>query len=250
MANVTSASVQAPAPENIGSVGRIFGVLFSPKETFKSIVQRPTWLLPLVLVVLLSLVVIGIFSHRGGWLPYLQKQLANNSQFQQLTAQQQQQRLAVALKYTPPFVYGELLVVVPIVLIVTSAVFLAVFNLVSGTQLKFKTCFAIVSHAWVPGIISGILGIVVMLLKDPATVDLQNIVVANASAFISSDAARWKIMLLSSIDIFSFWEMFLMAVGFGVAAPRKLTTAKAFVSIFVVWLIYVALKVGATAAFS
>ncbi len=249
MATTGTALAQEPQAEP-NSFSRIFGVLLSPKATFESIVRKPSWWLPVVMVVLLSLVVIGIFDKRGGWPYYLQKQMASNSRFQQLTAQQQQQQMAMAMKITPYFVYGEIAVAVPIVIIVVAAVMLGLFNGLHGTQIKFKTALSIVSYAWVPGIITGLLGIVVMCLKDPATVDLQNIVVANASAFISADSARWKMMLLSSIDIFTFWEMFLMAIGFGVAAPRKLSTGKAFASIFVVWLIWVALKVGVTAAFS
>jgi hypothetical protein len=250
MASTTSTSA-AQAPESgTNPFGRIFGVLFSPKATFESIVRTPSWWLPMVLVVLLSLVVVGIFDKRGGWPYYLQKQMATNSRFQQLTPQQQQQQMAMAMKYTPYFVYGEVVVAVPLVIVIVAAILLGLFNGLQGTQIKFTTALSIVSYAWVPGIITGILGIVVMCLKDPATVDLQNIVVANVSAFISPDSARWKIMLLSSVDIFTFWEMFLMAIGFGVAAPRKLSTGKAFASIFVVWLIWVAVKVGATAAFS
>ncbi|MDE3108821.1 MAG: YIP1 family protein [Acidobacteriota bacterium] len=249
---MTSTSVSpAPAPESeSNSISRVFGVLFNPKATFQSIVRRPTWWLPIVLLVVLAMVVVGIFDKRGGWPAYLQKQMASNSRFQQLSPQQQQRQMAVALKYTPPFVYGEVAIAIPVVIVVIAAILLAMFNLLHGTQIKFKTALSIASYAWVPGIISSLLGIVIISLKDPATVDLQNIVVANASAFIASDAARWKVMLLSSIDIFTFWEMFLLAIGFGVAAPRKLTTGKAFVSIFVVWLIWVVVKVGATAAFS
>jgi hypothetical protein len=249
MASTSTTAAQAPEKDS-SSVARIFGVLFSPKATFESIVKRPTWLLPMILFVLLALIVLGVFDVRGGWPPYLQRQLATNSQFQQLTRQQQQQRLALTLKYTPRFEYGAVAVAVPVVIIIIAAVLLADFNLINGTQLKFKTALSIVTYALVPGIILSLLAILVLFLKDPATVDPQNIVIANASAFIPSDAARWKVVLLSSIDIFTFWEMFLMAVGFGVAAPRKLSTAKAFASIFVIWLIWVAVKVGATAAFS
>lgn len=249
MATTSTSPAQAPESGS-NSVSRIFGVLFSPKATFESIVRRPTWWLPMVVLILLSMVVVGIFGKRGGWPPYLQKQLQSNTRFQQLPAKQQQQQLAVTLKYTPPFAFGEVAVVVPLAIVIIAAILLATFNLIQGTQIKYKTALSIVSYAWVPGVISGLLAIVVISLKDPATVDLQNIVVANAGAFISPDAPRWQVSLLSSIDIFTFWEMFLMAIGFGVAAPRKLTTGKAFASIFVIWLVWIAIRVGAIAAFS
>lgn len=249
MASTSTPPAQAPEASS-NSISRVFGVLFSPKATFESIVKRPTWLLPIILLCVLSVAVVGIFDKRGGWPAYFQHQDEASSRFQQLTQQQQQQTLAAQVKYGPKAVYAEVLIVIPLAIVIVASILLAAFNLLHGTQINFKTAFSIVSYAWVPGIISGILGVVILLLKDPATVDLQNIVAANASVLIPSDAARWKVMLLSSVDIFTFWEMFLMAVGFGAAAPRKLSTGKAFASIFVIWLIWVAVKVGATAAFS
>lgn len=249
---VTTSTPPAPAPESESgnSFGRLFGVLFSPKATFQSIVKRPSWWLPLVLLCLLAVTVVGIFDKRGGWPAFFQHQDQASSRFQQLPLKQQQQALATQVKYGPKVVYGEVVIAIPLLIVVVAAILLATFNLVYGAQIKFKTALSIVSYAWVPGIVSGLLGVVIISLKDPSTVDLQNIVAANASVLISPDAPRWQVMLLSSIDIFTFWEMFLMAIGFGVAAPRKLTTAKAFTSIIVVWLIWVAIKVGAVAAFS
>jgi Yip1 domain len=249
MASTSTSPAQAPEKDS-NSVARIFGVLFSPKATFQSIVRRPTWWLPMLLLIVLAILVVGIFDKRGGWPPYFQHQDESSSRFQQLTRQQQQQTLDAQIKYGPKAVYAEVVIVLPLAIVIVASILLATFNLLYGAQIKFKTALSIVSYAWVPGIISGILGVIILLLKDPATVDVQNIVAANASVLISSDAARWKVMLLSSIDIFTFWEMFLMAVGFGVAAPRKLSTGKAFASIFVIWFIWVALKVGAIAAFS
>ena len=50
---VTTAVAPAPGdqePAKIGAVGRIFGVLFSPGETFKDIVRKPSWFAPLVIL--------------------------------------------------------------------------------------------------------------------------------------------------------------------------------------------------------
>jgi Yip1 domain len=248
---MADAVVQAPeAPKTDNAISRIIGVLFSPKATFESIARRPTWLAPVVVMCVLFLGVVGTFGHRGGWLPYFQKQIATNSRMQQMSPEQQQQVLQAQLKYGPPVAYAEAPIVPTLLVVIVAAVFLGVFNGLAGAKLSFKTSMGIVAHAWMANIISGILGIVIVAVKDPATVDLQNIVASNAGAFLSSDSSKWLVSLLGSIDIFSFWTMILLAIGYAAAAPKQLTTGKAFAWIFVVWLAFVVVKVGLVAAFS
>ena len=244
-------AIQAPeAPERVKSIGRLFGALFSPKATFESIARRPTWFLPLLVLSLLSLGVVALFGSRGGWPAYFQKQMATNTRMQQMPPDQQQRVLEQELKYGPPFAYVEVAVIFFVSAVVIAAILLGIFNGLTGTKLGFKTSLAIVAHAWMPGLISGLLGLLIIALKDPSTVDLQNIVASNVGAFVSGDSAKWLIALLSSFDLFSVWMMILMAVGYSAAAPKKLSAGRAFSWIFAVWFVYVLVKVGLTAAFS
>lgn len=243
--------VQAPeAPESVNSISRMFAVLFSPKKTFESVVRHPTWFLPVLLIAVLSLGVVGLFGYRGGWPAYFQKQMASNSRMQQMPPDQQQRVLEQEIKYGPPFAYIEVGIVIFVGAVVIAAILLGVFNGLAGTRLNFKTSLAVVSHAWMTGLVSGILGILIVALKDPNTIDLQNIVASNAGALLSHDSAKWLVALLGSIDLFSFWTMILLAIGFATAAPKQLTTGKAFAWIFVMWLLYVVVKVGLVAAFT
>jgi hypothetical protein len=243
--------VQAPeVPERVNTIGRIFGVLASPKTTFLSIARRPTWLAPVVLLCLLFLAVVAIFSYRGGWPSYFQKQIANNSRFQQMPPDQQQRVYEAQLKYGPWVAYAEAPIVPTLVIVVVAAVFLGVFNGLAGAKLNFKTSLGIVSHAWMANAVSGLLGIVIVAVKDPATIDLQNLVASNAGALLSSDAPKWLTSLLGSIDLFSFWTMILLAIGYAAAAPKQLTTGKAFAWVLVMWLAFVVVKVGISAAFA
>jgi hypothetical protein len=244
-------AVQAPeAPERVNAVGRIFGALFSPKATFESVARRPTWFLPLLILGVLSLAVVGLFGHRGGWPSFFQKQIASNTRMQQMPPDQQQRVLEAQLRYGPPIAYGEAAIIPFLGAVIVAAILLGVFNGLAGAKLGFKTSLGIVAHAWVPGLISGLLGIFIVAVKDPSTVDLQNIVASNAGAFVASDSAKWLIALLGSFDLFSFWFMILMAMGYSAAAPKKLSFGKAFAWILALWLVYVLVKVGATAAFS
>jgi hypothetical protein len=240
----------AETPERVNPIGRIFGVFFTPKATFESIARRPTWLLPVILLCIVSLGVVAAFSYRGGWRPFLEKQLESSSRFQQLPVDQQQRSLDLQLKYATKFAYGEFVVAPFLLVLIVAAVFLGMFNMVIGTQVDFKTSLGVVSHAYLPGLIASLLGILIIFLKDPTTVDFQNLLASNVGAFMPSGSAKWLVTLLGSLDIFSFWGMILMAVGFSAASPKKLSFGKAFGTILFVWLIYVLVRVGISAAFS
>ena len=251
------ASPVTPSPEaapSVSSIGRIFGAIFSPKPTFESIAQRPTWILPLVLISILSVVTIFIFSQRVGWRSFMIRQDQQNSRLQkqmdQMTPEQRDKMLDQQTKIAPIFGYVFGVLGIFIVAVIVAAVLMVAFNVMTGGGIGFTTSLGIVTHSWVPGIIGGLLGILVLFLKDPSTIDLQHLVAANAGAFLSDDAPKWQEALLSSFDLFTFWSMILMGIGYSAANPKKISFGKALGTIVVVWAIYVVCKVGLTAAFS
>src|SRR5580704_17035928 len=94
---------EAPEPqEKVNAFSRVVGAIFSPKPTFQSIVRQPSWLLPTVLLCIVSLAYIFAFGSRpGAWRQYVQGQFDRSSRAQQLTDQQRQAALEIQLKYTP-----------------------------------------------------------------------------------------------------------------------------------------------------
>jgi Yip1 domain len=251
------ASAEAPTPATTGSdssFGRIIGVLFSPKPTFESIVQKPTWVLPLILLAIVSIVLIFIFGQRVGWRDYMIRQDQQNSrtqkQMESMTAEQRENLINTQTKVAPIFAYVAVVLVPFIAAVIVGAVLMLAFNLVHGTKIKFVPSLAIVSYSWVPGLIGGLLGILILFIKDPSTVDLEHLVASNGGAFLSDDSPKWLLMLLTMFDLFAFWNMFLMGIGYSAADPKKLSFGKALATIVGVWLIYVVVKVGLTAAFS
>jgi hypothetical protein len=251
------ASPVTPSPEaapSVSSIGRIFGAIFSPKPTFESIAQRPTWILPLVLISILSIVTIFVFSQRVGWRSFMIRQDQQNSRLQkqmdQMTPEQRDKMLDQQTKIAPIFGYVFGVLGIFIVAVIIATVLMVAFNMMIGGGIGFTTSLGIVTHSWVPGIIGGLLGILVLFLKDPSTIDLQHLVAANAGAFLSDDAPKWQEALLSSFDLFTFWSMILMGIGYSAANPKKISFGKALGTIVVVWAVYVVCKVGLTAAFS
>lgn len=248
MATATVPPIDAPKKGN--SIGRIFGAIVSPKETFASIVRRPSWLAPLILLCVVQIGVTAIFSRRVGWHSLIERQMQQSPRAQQMTPQRRQQQIGVAAKVAPIIGYVGAVVAPFVGALILGAIFLGVFNLLGGLNLDFKTSLGVVAYAWAPAIIAALLGILVLFLKDPSTVDLRNLVAANAGAFLSDDSPKWLTALATSLDLFPFWTMLLMAAGYGAVNPKKVSFGKAFAWILCVWVIYVAIKVGLTAAFA
>ncbi len=245
----TAVSASEP-PERVNPFGRIVGVIFSPKETFESIVRKPTWLVPTILLCVVELCLVGIYGHRAGWRGLVQKQLSNNSQFQELPAADQESRIEVATRIASKVVYAEMIIFPFLAVLFFAGILWVIFNLLVGGKFNFVTSMGIVSHALVPTIIASLLGIVILFVKDPSTVDLQHLVASNAGAFLSNDASKALTAFLRFVDIFLFWEMILLAIGFHAAAPKKVSFAAAFAWIFALWLVAALATTGLVAAFT
>jgi hypothetical protein len=248
MASATLPSAETPEQSN--SFGRIFGALFSPKETFQSIARKPTWLLPVLLLCVVELCVVAVYGHRAGWRGLIEKQMSNSSQFQEAPAAQRERQIEVATKVAPYFAYVEVIIGPFIAVLIFAGIFWLIFNMALGAKFGFKTSMGVVAYGLVPAIIATLLGIFVLFVKDPSTVDLQHLVASNAGAYLPDNSPKWLAAGLRSVDLFLFWEMILMAVGYSAAAPKKISFAKAFASIFALWLVVVLIVVGFTAALS
>jgi hypothetical protein len=236
------------------SFGRIFGVLFSPKPTFESIVQKPSWVLPLILILVVSLTVIFLFGQRVGWRSFMirqdQQSARTQKQMEGMTAEQRQNMIDAQTKWAPIITYPAVVLGTFIYAVIIAAVLMLAFNLIYGTKIGFVPSLAIVSHSWVPGIIGGLLAILILFLKDPSTVDLEHLVASNGGAFLGDDSPKWMVTLLTAFDLFIFWNMILMAFGYSAADPKKISFGKALGTVVGVWLIYVIVKVGLVAAVS
>jgi len=244
------ATASAEIPDRSNSFSRIFGVLFSPKETFQSIVRRPTWLVPVLLLCIVELAIVGTYGHRVGWRGLITKQMSNNSQFQALSPAEQETRIETALKIAPFVAYTEVIIGPFIAVLLFAGIFWLIFNMAVGAKFSFLSSLAVVAYGLVPAILASLVGILVLFLKDPDTIDLQHLVASNVGAYLSSDSPKWLLAFLGSVDIFLFWEMILLSMGYSALAPKKISFTKAFAWILGLWLFVVLIRVGVAAAFS
>jgi hypothetical protein len=240
--------IPQPAPEK-GSFGRLLGAIVSPRPTFDSIARKPGWLLPFLLLLLINIAVVFSFSHRVGWRGLIEKQLASNSQFQQLAPAVQQQRIARAVKLGPMIGYLGGTVGNAVVLLLVAGIFLVAFNVVFGSGIKFRQAFGITTHAFLPGVLKGLLALVIVWVRPPEGIDLQHLVMSNVGAFLPAGQPVWLQTLGNSLDVFVFWIIALLAMGFAAASSsRKVKFGSALAVVVVIWLVFLLGMVGILAA--
>lgn len=240
---------ESTGPESAG--GRLVGALFSPRATFESVVRKPTWALPLLLVMAISVSVVFSFSHRVGWRGFMEKQFARSSRVAQMSPQQQNVLLDRQVRMAPYLGYAGSTVGTLLIVLVVAGLLLGAFNIIFGTTISFKQSLGITTHAFLPGVVKGILSLVVIWAKPPEGIDLQNLVMSNAAAFLPASAATWMKTLFTMFDLFAFWTVALLALGYAAAgSSRKLRVGSALAVIVGLWLIWVLGVTGITALFS
>jgi hypothetical protein len=225
-------------------MARVIGVFFSPHPTFADIARRPSWIVPVVMLSIISTGICLMLAQKVNWENVAAKRIDQGPQAEQLKPEERQQRIALGVKISRIALYvagpaGNLIAVA-----FFAAIFLGAFNLFAGAGVRYGTAMGIVSHAFVPTFISGILGIVVLAVKTPDTLDPEHLLATNLGEFLSGDAPKWLVKAAASVDIFVIWILALIAIGFAAAAPKKVSTAKAMSIVFGIYVAYRLIVVG------
>jgi hypothetical protein len=234
------------APEGqaeIGAVSRMAGALVNSKRTFADIARRPTWLAPFLVLSLLSVIVGGLLGQKTDWRSFFERQMSQNSRFDQMPQSQKDQILESQVKYAPKisFVFG--LIGVASVILMVALVYWGAFNLFTGAGLGFKASFGIASHAFLPSIIGSLLAIVILLIKPRGDVDPEHFLASSVAAFLPDGSPHWLESLGQSLELFWIWTLALVAIGFSAANPKKIKPTGAFLTVFGIWGVWVLGKV-------
>jgi hypothetical protein len=243
--------LEQPQPvARLSPAARITGVLFNPQATFVDIVAAPTWIVPLVLLTLLSLISVVCLNQRMDWRQFAAQQLDKSPRAADLSADQKEKQIDAIAKFAPISAYVFGVPAVAVVIVLSAALLLAAYNLLAGANVRFVTAMAIVSHAFLASLVSTVIFLLVIFLKPRGTIDIENPVATNLGVLVAEDAPKWLMKLAVSIDIFSFWIIILIATGFAAANPRKLTFGSSLAIVGGMWALYVVLRVGAAWIFS
>ena len=223
----------------MGEGGRIMGVFLDPKKAFASIAARPTWIVPIILMIIVGLAFVFLFTSRVGWDRYFHQIAETNSRMQQMDAQTRESTIQTQIKVGPIFGYIFGVIGPFLTALIAGGVVLLMCKLAS-LSLTFKQTYAMSAWAMMPRVLAGVLAIVVMYTKRPEDFNLQNPIAFNIGAFLEPPPNTGKFIysLATSIDLFTIWSILLLAVGI-TAAARKVSFSKAVILVAAPWIIWV-----------
>lgn len=232
MATTTAVSPDAPQPQaQMSAFGRIVGVFFSPGAAFKDIVQKPSWLVAMILMIVVWFGLCAALVQRADWVDYTKQQIEKNKfaarQFDALTDAQKDVAYEQGAQRSRVSQYARGIIGWPLLILISAAINFGAFKLIGGVRTNFRTAFAITTFAHLPMSLRELLAIPVTFLKDPQSIDPQNFLASNVAAFLGDSAPAWQLILFGSLDLFALWATFLMATGFSAADPKKAPMGKA-----------------------
>jgi hypothetical protein len=214
---------------------RLAGVFFEPKKTFEDVARRPAFIVPLVLVILGALAYVTVISQRIGFDRVVRQQMEASGRLQQMPPEQRERAMEMGAKVGSIFAYVIAVIGTPAFYLAAAAILLLITSMMSA-GLKYKQIFAIMCYSGLPGLIFMALTVVVIFLKNPDEFNIQNPLAFNPGAFLDpQQTSKFLYSVASSLDIFSFWQIALVAIGLKAAAGRKLSFGSALIAVVVPW---------------
>ena len=227
----TPASPPPPAAPKPSGLQRIAGVLISPDETFASIARQPSFLAPLVLIIIVWAISGVIFAQRVDFVAAARESMEERggmSDAQMESALRITGIISKVASYAAP-------VFVVVILLICAAILLLAFRMMGGEG-TFPQAFSASLYAWMPQVIKGVIITIIVALKSGVTgLDIPVLVRSNPAFLVTMKEHPMLFALLTNIDLFGIWTVILFIYAFAhVAKVSKAKSAAVVITLRVI----------------
>jgi hypothetical protein len=241
----------APKPSTGRALAGLIKVFHSPESLFPEVGKTVTWVVPFIACMLVTLISVAVVINVIGLERITRTQLESNPRMvDQLgqdkideIAQQADTPVRKAITYIgAPVATGVTLLIV--------AGILAGLLAMSSASAPYRNILTVCAYSFFAlGIVSLIaMAIALASLDSYDGVDPGRLVSLSPALFLGESSSKVLHSVLSSLDLLSFWCIFLIGLGLSKISPR-LKLSKAIVLVLIPWAVYVAGKAGLAALF-
>lgn len=234
-------SAENAQKKEAGVLDKVMNIFMSPREAFESINQKPTWLVPLIILIV-SLWIMQYFTMDIQFHDQMEimrvRALQNPDAPQFDPSQGPQSGTVMTVMKVAPFVVAPIMMA--IMFLILTGVFLLTGNSILGGDAKFKNVFSVVAWTSLVGALGVLVKMAFILAKDTVIGITTSPAILLKMPEIGKGAPILYRLLLR-FDIFAVWQNILYIIGFSVI--YKFSTKKSAIMVCSLWLIYILIVV-------
>ncbi|MBZ5514495.1 MAG: YIP1 family protein [Acidobacteriia bacterium] len=242
--HMVKASVDPPGPTH-SFWWRWLNVYISPGSAFQDIARKPEFIYPLIVGVVGALAVTETMLAKIGMERIVRHAIEQSGRASSMTADQMQQAIHQGATVGAVFAQVVALVGPVIFLVIVAALGLVIVNGIFAAKIDFKTSLSVAAYATLPGVISGLMSVAVILFGDPETFNPNNAAPTNPGYFLNPvETSKPLLAFAGSMDLFSFWILALLGIGYAEVTRRQVKPLSVSLVYLGAWLVWVLGKVG------
>lgn len=211
---------------------RLVYTFTAPSRTMEDLRRNASWWVPWLIISLASLAFCFALEKRIGWDQIVESQIQKNpkavERIEKMPADQRASMMKMQVNISRGIGYSSPIMTVVGVAII-AGVLLGLFNFGFGAKLKFAELMAISMYSSLVSLGKTILSVLMMFLVEPDAFDIQNPVATNLGYFVPQ-SMKFLSSLLSAVDVFTIWQIVLIAIG--VSKLSKVKTVPAFIAVY------------------
>jgi hypothetical protein len=229
-----------------GEIGRLAGVFGSPGEAMKDIAPNGKWWLVALLMIAVSFGSYKMLTGKVSMEQMIRQQIEQSGAMDNVPAEQKERVIEQQSKFAPIISMVGIPVGTVVLILLIAGILLAVFKVAAGADLKYGAALNVTAYSMLPASIVGSLAaMLVIYLKDARDIDPQHLLAFNVGAFLPDTAGKALKALGGAFDLFTFWVIAVMAIGFSVACgSNRVPVKKSATLIVAVWAVWVVIRVG------
>ncbi|MDZ7723724.1 MAG: YIP1 family protein [candidate division KSB1 bacterium] len=219
---------------------RIINVFLAPTATFTAVREKPKWIIPFILILLIGLFTTFMLQPV---IADMQKE-AMIKQYEKMGMSQQEmdQALEKARQWSGLFVYPSALIGVAMMLAAGGLVWLFVGNTVLASSMTFHQAMGLNVYRYLIISLGGLIKLPIMLSKNSMDVHFS------LATFMPSDASSgFLYKFLANIEVFNIWSIAVLCIG--LAVITRADVKKVWPWVAALFLIYYLAAAGLGTAF-
>jgi hypothetical protein len=217
---------------------RLLYTFTAPTRTMADLRRNASWWVPWLLVSIFSVAFSYTVDKKIGWGQVMETQIQSNpktaEKMEKMPADQREKIMKMQVTgarvagYAGPVITLLMLAIVAVVL-------MGIFNFGFGTKLRFNDLMGVTAYSFLPSIFNTLLIILVMFFVEGDQFDIKSPLATNPGYFVPASMPFLK-GVLGAFDVFTIWQLFLIAVG--VSQLSKVKKGTAFITLFVLVVLF------------